>query len=433
MINLIDNTTLHCLYRIISKKKNQSYVISTADLLTILHFAELIMFSDEMVVSSFSIPEVWGVTDQVINILKNEGWVDEGKNQDLLLSPINFSKEAYSNACDSAADDIEEFLKTCNNDKLRQLGSLSNESSRVEMKSKIPPILKWMTQEFKKNDLESIKSRALNKKAAGSYDYIISKNKNIYKTIKEKSKYLNKNDLYSVSNAIGVIFRTYINEHLAGLVNTLKSKETFYSPAPQRGKIVYKGNELFRLSLSNNIVEQIKKEKGNFQDNWIELIQRDEKIPIPVFAICCLQEEYKKKRKKGNLITFFETARALRDSRNIKSLRSYFNKFQTPQGMKDYVKGANRVYSEINYMIDSINLKSKKNYSLFSIFSPISNFLTGKYFKCLEEVGKSIGHTEFFKALLNPRRHYISTLAKKLAFEKALIRDIMKMTGLELT
>lgn len=407
MKTLIDNTLLHRLFEVINSKKHST--ISFFDALTVLHFAENILFADEMEVVSYSSPKIEEVTLQTIDLLASKGLISNEQSRPL-LNIIEYSNEGYANACQRAISIILDDLQGLDPATVEEYGSISARPSHVN----IPLSQKWLAKGWSKNQREENKLTALEKKASGAIDYIICSNEVLYEKMQTFRKKL-KGDNIKQAYGLDVLFRTAINQSLAS------ERNVFYNPAPARSRAIQKGDELFRFKLSKQIHKMIISIKEDSPFVFLKELQNYEKLSLPIFAFHFLF-----KIKRGGPLQIIESARKLRDDPEVKSLRRWLNKWEQTILSDDFEK-RRKAYNEIEDILTGVKVNIGKDYSLFSLL------------RCeivLKKDGDIVLRPDFAAALENAlmllrnysrRRIFLSNLTKELKYRRFFKRDLNDM------
>ena len=415
MKTFLDNTGVHQLYNILSTEK-KSTPIKAIDAIALFHFAENILFANEIEVSAFESQDTIDFTNKTVEELTKIGCII-GNNNKPFLKEINFSINDYKKACDQAALKILDDLIGLDKKTLINCSNLSNESTRP-LAVKSSPIQKWiLKKEWSDAEKESLRENAIHQKAKGAYDYIICSNDPLYQQLKILTSDIKKN-IPNISQAIDVIFRVAINQELAA------QRCGIYSPAPQRSKIIYASEQLFRGAIEQKIVQTVSAVNKHKTSKLLESIKDDEKLPLPIFAI-----HFLRKYKIHNPTEMLEISRKLRDDSEVISLRNWLTKWEYLYSSTDIKQKQKALdyLNEISYHFDSEFKKYSK-----SVFSVFRGNLTINPDGSLGISPDFSGLVEFLNPLFrrfSRRKIFLSTLTREFALDKNLGKEIIEMLG----
>jgi hypothetical protein len=414
MITLIDNTSLHRIFTAIAPHK-PSAALRDIDVLALFHFAEHILFSERMELCAFEIPEVNSISAEAIDLLNSRGYTldDDGES---ILKMVNFSEDEYAKACEVAAPKIVEDVVNLDVKTLRKCGKFADESA-IPLGINSLPTLKWITKESKKIDRVLLKERALSEKAFGSFDYMVCANDTLYEQLRILGSKI-RGDRYEIAFALVVFFRTATNQALAS------QRKAYYSPAPQRARVIHKSDQLFRYALSKRIEQVISSFEGSSPANILRVIQKGETLPLPMFTIHFLRQS-----KVHNPVEILEAARKLRDNSEVISIRKWLNKWEEHYCSADPSK-RNKAIAYLNDV--SKELKIDLSGSLPPLYSVLRGDMTVSPTGEMKIKPDFSGMFEYASSLLRPlwrRRIFLAAIANEFAFDSNLGGDIVNMIG----
>jgi hypothetical protein len=143
--------------------------VSLSDAMALLHFAEHIMFSDGMIVSTFELPHIQDTSCEVISRLSAHGCISLS-NQAKLLTAENFTEKEYAEACCAAAGPVQEDLLLLDGRTLSSVSKLADFSTKP-LGVNSPAMEKWITSQWHEAERHSLAEEALKGKARGAFDY----------------------------------------------------------------------------------------------------------------------------------------------------------------------------------------------------------------------------------------------------------------------
>jgi len=414
MKSFVDNTTIHSIHRILDLY-NKSKPIRQIDAITLLHFTEQILFSEKMEVSTFETSEIYDVTQNTFYMLEKLGCINSSENNKI-LELKDFTNEEYSKACINAAPIIQEDLQTLDKESLKLFCKLADESSRPIRKD-ISVLDKWLYKPWNKQKIDDVIEKALDKKAMGAFDYTMASNQGLHHQFLTLTKEVKKSsELPQILNFISIFFRVAINQQLA------KTRNSIYSPAPQRANAIQSTDKLFRHSISKIIEDQVRKEKIAFPSKLIDKIQKDEILPLPLFAIHFLRKE-----KIKNPIELLESASILRNDKEVKEIRNWLSKWELLYGSND-LNERKKSIDKLNEISNFLNIKNDKPY-FYNIFrgtfsaNPDGSFSFSPDFSGF---GKTIPYL-FQK--FSRRKIFLSNLSSEYKYDKNIGSDLNKILG----
>lgn len=411
---LIDNTTLHAVKRTLDSYEDDRKILQ-ADALTLLHFAEHIMFAEKMEVSTFEIPKIREVTEETVDKLNSIGCLTPDGNKSLLLEQREFTDEEYAAACMKAAGKIQEDLTTLTKETLNEAILLADKSTRP-IRADVAILDKWVNKKWSRSERELVLKNSLSKKAVGAFDYTMACSDGLFEQFKifikkyRKTKYLDR-----ILKVTGIYFRIAINQELA------KFRHAIYSPAPQRANVIMVSDKLFRHAVSKEIEGSITNQaESKFTSKLIQKIQDEEVLPLPIFAIYYLRQ---KKIKGPNQL--LECARKLRDEKDVLKLRSWFSKWEDLYASAHYDE-KEKAKNELKYIAHFLNLDKDSN-SILNIFR-IGAEVDEKGAKFTLSPDTSVLSNKLIP-LINKysRRQIFLSIAKELKYDENIGADLNRM------
>lgn len=418
MITLIDNTSLHRVFTAINPRKGSS-AIRDIDVMALFHFAEHILFSERMELSAFEIPEINSISSEAVKLLNSRGYVvnDEGES---FLTMVEFSKDEYARACEAAAPKIIEDLVSLDVRTLRKCGKLADESA-VPIGTKSIPTLKWITKESETIDQALLKEQSLSEKALGSFDYTICANDALREQLELLRPRVKRNP-NGIAFALAIYFRTAINQALAS------QRKAYYSPAPQRARIIYRSEQLFRYALSKRIEQLISSFEGSSPAKILKVIQKEESLPLPMFAIHFLRQA-----KVHNPEGILEAARKLRDNSEVKSIRRWLGKWEEHYGSNDPSKRQKALacLNDISQYLQ-VDLRGSSP-PIHSVFRGDVTLTSTGDLKLKPDISGMVDYVSSLLRHLRRRRIFLATVTNEFAFDNSLGGDIIKMIGRAIT
>lgn len=262
MNTFLDNTGLQRLLLFLDKERQ---AVSPSDVLAVLHFAENLMFSDGMLVSTFEIPEILENTAKTLQLLHDLDCIAslDGRT---LLHPQHFTDQEYGEVCIRAASKIQEDLTALNPKRLEEIAARVGDGIQPLGMSK-SPIERWLQSDFRPDELAEIRATSLERKARGAYDFTLASCEALREQLSIVTFGLRASSrLSQVALFLGVFFRVAINEELAA------AKEATYTPAPGRARAICETDQLFRLAVERKISERVVEINGRRARTWRRLV-----------------------------------------------------------------------------------------------------------------------------------------------------------------
>ncbi len=420
MKTLIDNTSLQLISKLNATGSNPS-IIPLTEVINIFHFAEHVMFADEMEVISFSNPTIRENTYSSVDFLHSIDCIAHDHNG-ALLTVIDYSFDEYARACENAASHIFDDLLGLDIDVLIKCGELSNESTRP-LGVDYTGFEKWITKVWSAEERLSLKMKALEERGDGICDYAICFSDPLYHQLKSLTSNLQiSNESFGkMLYGLNVFFRTAINQSLAS------QRNAHHSPAPQRSKALSVSDQLMRHAIAQEIVQVVSSINGGIPSNFLALLTANESIPLPIFALHFLRDE-----KWRGPIGMLAAARKLRDKEEVRALRRLLHKLEKDYNSLDCEKKYNARTVWLNEFSNDLNIDLKlSNTSLFSIFRCSVDWSS----KGVSFNPDLPGKFEYLSGLLKKymrRSMFFSTLAKKLSIEESFGRDILERLNISI-
>ncbi len=420
MKTLIDNTTLHRLNKIIDQQ-NSSSPLYLNDAFSLLQFAEHILFADSMEVSAFAEARIWDISEGTIEMLRAMGIIT-GDNDQPLLTPVEFSNTAYVRACEEAAFQILDDFLSLDIETLKQIGRLADDTTRNTGVIS-PSLLKWITKEWTSKERNSLKGRLEEK--GGSYfqtsdgptDYTICTSEPLYEQLRIMSTQIHRSHK-EIAFGMDVFFRVAINQILAS------QRNAHYSPSPQRARIVYASDQLFRYILEKEIERVAYSTQRESSSKFLENFRRQEVLPLPLFAI-----HYLRKQRIQNPMQLLESARELRDNPEVKGIRKWLAEWESAYGSSDLEK-RQKVFSYLHELSKNLETTFQKpRFDLLSIFRGEISIEPGGSFSLKPDFAGLLNNLAVLFRRFSRRRILLATMTKELAFDAQLGKDLVKIIG----
>jgi hypothetical protein len=331
---VIDNTALQLISKFNTQNVKSTAIYPIEVINNLFHFAEHILFADEMEVISFSNPTIRENTYSTTDFLNSTGCISPDQKGSL-LNIIDYSADDYANACEDASSHIIDDLLGLNIDLLLKCGELSDVSTRP-LGVDFTGFEKWITKEWSNEERQDFKYKAIEMKGDGICDYAICSNDALYHQFKLLTSNLDvsSDNLSKILYALNVFFRTAINQSLASQRNAQ------YSPAPQRSNVISKSDQLFRYAISKEITRVVSSIDGSRTSNFLKLLRNSESIPLPIFALHFLRKRKSHWQGKGPL-AILDAARYMRDEKEVRELRNWLNKWENDYNSFDIEKKFN--------------------------------------------------------------------------------------------
>lgn len=334
---------------------------------------------------------------------------------------VDFSREEYAKACEAAAPKILEDLIVLDEimrdkKKFQVCTRLVNESARpIGMTS--APIERWISSESTTLDRNLIKKDSLSEKALGAFDYTISTNDALFSQLRDLGSKI-EGDRHEASLALGIFFRTAINQSLAS------QRNAYYSPAPQRARIIKETDQLFRYALAHEIQDLASSVESKYVESLYQILETDEILPLPMFAI-----HFLRRAKVNNPREMLDAARKLRDDSEVRAIRKWLNKWEEDHHSFDLSK-REKTKAELQEISRDLQVGPQKRNGLTSILRFECSINPDGVMKIKPDIPKM---AEGLYALLSRfarRKIFLSPLAQELAFDDRLIGDVIAMLGL---
>jgi len=414
MISFIDNTAVHNLLSIIESDSWQK-PINSIDIVALLHFAEHIMFSDAIEVSSFELPFIKDKTKETISLLESYECIDTTKEK-RILDTQDFTDGDYTDACQKAAMFIQQDLALLSKENIDDWHRSADYRTRP-LGIRGGQITKWIKREWPKEERQDLINRSLENKASGSFDYVLAYDESVYNQLKQLTSHLkDSKKAEQVSIFLDVIFRVNINKELA------KKRNAIYSPAPRRALAIEKSDSLFRFRVEQLIKEQIKEHTENFPSALLEEIQKNEVVPLPLFAIHFLRGE-----RISTPLELLQAALKLRHcNTELEDIRCWIKKWEKLYS-SEKTEEKEKARLELDKISKQLNLDRKK-LNIFSILR--AGFeITPNGIKISPDL--ALLAEEIYGLIGKYKRHriFLTLLRREYEFDESIGAEICKMLG----
>lgn len=351
---LIDNTLLHRVGTLVESSKSD--IIRSVDILALFHVVEHILFAEEIFVPSFKKMFSHERTSEVINFFHKEGFSTSDADDFLRLDSWN--ADSYIDACAEASWRALDELTSFDIDHLRSFKGYVDDASNPD-RSNIYDFNEILSEEYaQKTDINDLK-QFIKDKGTGTIQYMIlfcEPLRRSLKNMQEKANGFNYND----SLVLTTTLRVKVYQELAE-----KNYNGFYSPSPQRAKIVEINNLFYRYRLEKAIEKYVSEHGQYSPPNLIKELQALNSLPLPLFAIHALRNS-----NANSPYAVLEHARKMRDDDEIRSIRQWLTKWDdklTSEKQHDRLDALNK----LNQFGDDIkhHLQQKK-YSMIADLRP---------------------------------------------------------------
>ena len=310
---LVDNTLIHRVGNVLDSNKGSA--IQPVDALAIFHFAEHILFSEEIVACNFENVGSYERTFQLIEKLQLEGvgMVESGAP---LVSMETVFEEEYAELCREAAwSSLEDFLLFKPSD-LDHLSKLVNQSS-IPDNIKIPSIGNWICEKHVAMTAPEDVIGSIAQSGTSHIEYLLLSCRPLINKLREIESSLGGfSPLHSA--VILVVLRIHVNQELA------KRRSCIYSPAPQRARVSASSGFLFRQRLEYEIEKTVSNLTASQPSKLLQELKALDTLPLPLFAMFALRNS-----KATSPFSILEEARLQRENKDIKRVRSWLKKWET--------------------------------------------------------------------------------------------------------
>jgi hypothetical protein len=266
MITLIDNTLLHRVGAILETAPGAPII--AADLLAIFHFVEHLLFSDTILVSTFERPQTQERTARIADALRAEGVPGD------VLTLVSFSVAEYAAACEAGSWSILDQLTATSAGKLRELGSLADESAR-------PFGIQPWSFDFD-DDKEPAAHDPAELGGPGTFRFVLKND-----ALRSRLKLLagDSGGAFDLQQraALTVLFRLMVNQELGRIRSAL------YAPAPQRARLSYTFDRLLRYQIEEALAAVSRDRRRGTFPVVLETLHSLDSLPLPALAIHCLR------------------------------------------------------------------------------------------------------------------------------------------------
>jgi hypothetical protein len=218
---------------------------------------------------------------------------------------------------------------------------------------------------------------------------------------------------------LDVVFRVTINEQLS------KLRECTYAPAPQRAKVTYEVDHLFRHAVAR-MIQQTAKGKRPLASRLIARIETVEQLPLPIFAIHFLG-----KKSVNSPLGLLDAARRLRDSDEVISLRTWLTKYEKRYGSSS-LELKEKALKEIDELKGSLHALDE-DIDLFSVFRPkFSSGQDGSLGVSLDLSGFAVPVIKLL-AKMSRRTVFLAAVKRELTADQELGARICRIVGRPIT
>jgi hypothetical protein len=419
----VDNTGIHRIFTMI-RPQSRTEPIRKVDALALLQFAEHLLFSEGMKVSTFEWSQTCEITNQVIEILMSAGCLDP-LEAGISLQPVDFTEAEYAEACKTAGPRIQEVMQTSELSALERASKLAGEASRpIDIAS--PKLEKWLESSVTEKQRKCMSAGSVIENAAGAYDFTICADPNLYAQLRVTARKIkNATQRHRIASFLEVLFRVAINEQLARI------KQSSYSPAPQRAKAIHVAEQVteyaFRNALAKAIDDEIRGRGAHFASKLLENMHELKTLPFPMFVIHYLREVRPRPKTPLGML---EAARKLRDHPDVKEIRQWLNKWEIihKAGNDNERQRAKKKLDSIANDLEIDRMKTP----LFSLWRPtIKSDWTGYGIDPDISGGLQIlGHLLRRVPFLNSHNIFLATLSREFELDREIGADLNRMIGL---
>lgn len=408
----VDNTSIHHLQKALTAR-GQGKSLSAADAMVFFQFAEHIMLCDKLLLSGFEPPPTVELTQLVIEKMRTDGYTDLDGRQDFMV-PIEFTESQYASACRAAAPNVVQDL-TSLGDTVQKLGRLANDLTRPTP-TKDPPLVKWLEQAWDESERQDIAASALAERSSiGAYDYVVAGSDSLYELLQKIGGAVKGDDRRAVAAAVGVFFRSAINQELAAQL------ETYYTPAPQRARIVHEADRSFLRALEATITQIAVDSKLGLELDFLGRAWTEDRLPLPIFAL-----HFLRKRVSEPNADILAIAHDLRDDADVSAVRSWLVDWEAKFASRK-IEERKEAREELDGIAQELGIKlgGDVDYSaLLSVSASIDAFGTVSVNPDLP--GKVRVLTQRMRLRNRRRRLFIAAIATDIAVGE-LGRDVMRM------
>lgn len=348
---LVDNTLVHRVGKVVDSGPEQS--IRAVDAVALFHMAEHILFSDEVIVSSFERTSTCERTCEIIDALHSRGFTALPDHRSL-VQVVDYADQQYTTAVSEAAWGVLDELSGISARQLKKLGHMADEATRpggIE----VPSFDQWASEEFNSRPDPERLGRLMSSRAEGAFELMILQ----CSPLLQRLRYLRRearhlSQLHSA--ALTVLLRLYVNQELA------RQRSVIYSPAPQRSLFASASDLLYRQRLAKIVVEKATDRGAAGLSPWVERVTRGNLLPLPVFAFHVLRDS--DARSPQGLLS---AARQMRDDPEIVAVRSWLSKLEQ-WASSDDLKQRQKTEAEMITHADDIGVAAGTSGSIWSSF-----------------------------------------------------------------
>ncbi|MBI4659096.1 MAG: hypothetical protein HY735_09650 [Verrucomicrobia bacterium] len=334
MKTLVDITAIHRVGTVLTSAPTD--MVRADDAVAILHFAEHLLFSDEVAFVSFDEPRISGVTYDVIETLEKHQCLPKGEEiaqpvapqardcrlgniKGRIVADYEASFEFYRQCCRSAALKASDTLcGWLTREVITKMAGMMSESIRPKH-STVDHVSSLLGIQ---DALEIRQARALDDlsvaKADAAVRYMLLAIDQLRGALKKMERDTGPFSS-SEDEALRVILRMQLNHVLAEELGFR------YAPVPQRAKCDEKLEQTFRQSL-NTMLWKLAKEKRSQNQIWnglVESLTTKEHLPLPSLALHALRQ-----RQDCGPIGLLRSAAELRNSKEIRAVREWLNEWE---------------------------------------------------------------------------------------------------------
>ncbi|HEX8689710.1 MAG TPA: hypothetical protein VF729_05660 [Solirubrobacterales bacterium] len=409
----VDNTSVHHLLKAL-RAREEGRPLSATDAVILFQFAEHIMLCDKLLLSGFEPPATVELTQLVIAKMQSDGYTDLGGNEDFMIS-VQFSEEQYAAACRAAAPNIVQDLTSMGNT-VRGLGRLANDLTRPTP-TKNPPMVKWLERTWDQAERQEVGESALAERSSiGAYDYVVAGSEELYELLQGIGTAVDGEERRAVAAAVGVFFRSAINQELATQL------QTYYTPAPQRARIVHEADQSFLRALEETITKIALDSKLGLESDFLGRAWAEDRLPLPIFAL-----HFLRKGAGGKDADVLAVAHDLRDDRDVAAVRSWLVDWEAKFASRE-IEERRKAREELEQIARELGVKlgsvDDDYTALLSVSASVDAFGTVSVNPDLP--GKMRMLTERMRFRNRRRRLFIAAIATDIA-RGGLGRDVMRL------
>lgn len=325
MNTLIDITTLHRIGEILKSNKNEK--VRATDVVALLHFMELILFSEYIYYVRIENDKTFPKTEETFNLLSKYGCIPKNKANHDILKPIYSNSTEYYNYSSHAAINCANIINTLNQESFfSSIPFYFDEASQptgVTVNNFFNLIKSKVDEESKSK--EALLEKVKNDVANGTIESMVLGNDVLHSQL--KAFYQKPNPQLDL--VFRTLFRLKINENIA------KHRNCIYSPAPQRARF----DQLIHNSILSDVNRSILEIRDELSirklfDGVLSEFLNNEKLPLPAIAIGILLKSNRK--EPIELLQWINRYRT--ENNDITEVREYISQIELANISGDYKK-----------------------------------------------------------------------------------------------